>query len=87
LGGLAQEEAMSEEKKYSTKELIENLSNALKNGYEELGETDIGDLLLMCVRPTTLAEDEAWACSMCGATYLEHQVGAHDHLFNGTLRL
>jgi hypothetical protein len=35
------------EKVYKTKELIENLRNALDNGYDELGETDIGELLLV----------------------------------------
>lgn len=70
---------MEPEKVYSTKELIENLNNALENGYEELGETDIGDLLLMCVRPTRRAADRAYcdcddtrvsefddACELCG---------------------
>lgn len=36
----------TEEKAYSTRALIERLNNALENGYEGLGETDIGDLLL-----------------------------------------
>lgn len=36
------------EKTYSTKLLIEKLSNALDSGYGQLGETDIEDLLLEC---------------------------------------
>lgn len=36
------------EKIYSTKALIRDLTNALENGYETLGDTDIGDLLLDC---------------------------------------
>lgn len=39
---------MSAEKTYSVKAILEKLNNALDNGYEELGETDIGDLLLEC---------------------------------------
>jgi DNA-binding protein Fis len=47
------------EKMYSTMTLVEYLHNALENGYEELGATDIGDLLLMCeVRPTQREPDD-----------------------------
>jgi hypothetical protein len=42
------------EKIYSTRGLIEYLENALDNGYDELGATDIGDLLLMCETGTLL---------------------------------
>lgn len=42
------------EKVYSTMRLVESLHNALENGYEELGATDIGDLLLMCETGTLL---------------------------------
>jgi DNA-binding protein Fis len=64
------------EKVYSTMRLVESLHNALENGYEELGATDIGDLLLMCETGTLLnpnheggrtkrAADGAWDCPKC----------------------
>jgi hypothetical protein len=49
---------MTHEKVYLTKDLIERLNNALENGYEELGATDIGDLLLECeIAPES---DQEW---------------------------
>lgn len=63
-------------KVYSTKELIENLNNALENGYDQLDEDDIAELLLMSdIRPTTNAADSGKApskeleyltCEKCG---------------------
>jgi len=38
------------ENTYSAKELYERVGNAIVNGYEILGETDIGDLLMECIR-------------------------------------
>ena len=44
----ADSEQYGAEKIYSAKALIENLNNAINNGYEKLSDTDIGDLLLVC---------------------------------------
>ncbi|RPI64401.1 MAG: hypothetical protein EHM48_00915 [Planctomycetaceae bacterium] len=53
------------EKIYSTKLLIGLLENALDNGYDQLGETDLGDLLLDCETTQQAAkpgeEGDAWA--------------------------
>jgi len=50
------------EKRYTTKALIERLNNALENGYEELGETDIGDLLLETEQESLCPHCDASPC-------------------------
>ena len=57
------------EKSYITTVMISNLQNAVDNGYLELGETDIADLLLLCEKPaeqSVQADVADWFCAECG---------------------